>query len=1644
MCVLHDWLFLQIRIFLQKSITILKWFCITLAYWLALAALYFFAYNKVPLWIFIILIAGWATAWLFTFKKTAKKIGFFAFIIILVLSIWGLVQIPSVQNWMVAKVTKTLSEKLHTTIKIENVSLSLFNKVNINGLLVDDLKKDTLLYAGTAKVNITDWFFLKDKISFHYLELDDALINLHRSDSVWNYQFLIDYFSGPKTGGNKKSTAIELKEIHLNNIRFNKIDKWIGQDMNVALKKMDIQVDSVNLDKKQLAIKEIYLEQPLFAQSDYTGSRPAVANLTPILQKIPMVSAFKWNNDGWICSVKKFQLFDGSFKNDKETDRPVYTDRFDGQHLLFNHITGSINNVLFLHDTLTADISLAAKERSGLDIKKLQSKMKFTPELMEFNNLALQINNSKLGNYYAMHYNEFNNDFSSFLHNVTLNVSLTNSSISSDDLAIFSPNLKSWNRVFEIQGSAKGSIDNFSTKNIKIKTGNTIIDGDIAMRGLPDINSTFIDFKSNFLQTNYADLTAIIPQLKNAKQVSLSKLGTINYTGYFTGFIRDFVAYGNFNTGLGGVTADLNMKIPENGISAYSGKIATNGFNIGSFLNASQLGIVTANTKIKGRGFSLKNLNANVDATVKRFDFNGYSYQNAIVNGDFDKQLFKGHLSIDDPNLKISGLDGALNISTKQIAFNLNADVAKANLKNLLLTNDNLSLSGLFSLNFTGNNIDNFLGTARINDATLKHDSTKLSFDSLTLKSEFLENKKLLTLQSNELEASINGQFKIMELPDAFTFFLSKYYPSYFTLPKHAISKQDFTFNIKTHRVDEYVRLFDKKLSGFNHADIKGSVNIQNYQLRLDAAIPEFIYDKKTFTNTTLQSIGNKDTLNTQVAFENIAIDDSLHFPLTKLLISAHNNVSLVKLNTTGSKIIGDAELNATIQSLSDGVKIHFYPSSFVINNKKWQLEKDGEITLRKKIIDANEVKFFHDKQQIVISTELDELTDNTNLVARLSNVDLDFLPIILKEPKISGLVTGTATLINPFGNPILQFDGNIDSLSLDNKNIGRLNLNASANTSTGIVNYKAIADNPDNQFMVNGFYNYKDTTGNQLSANLQAGKLNLDILQPYLSTIFSQMSGTAQGNIKVYSGNNNQYITGDATISNGALKIAYTQCKYLFDKQTIHFGEDLIDIGTIKLKDTLNNEGVVSGKMHHHFFKDFSFENMRFETQKMLLLNTTKKDNQDFYGNVTGRAIMTLRGPVTNLQMNIDGAPSSLDSSHIYLPTGNSRENNSVDYLDFIQFGSMMDKQYSKDQSTNIVVNLNLTANPACKVDVILDEETNDVIKGQGNGQLAIRVGNKEPLSIRGKYNITNGEYTFNFQTFLNKPFTLNEGSSITWNGDPYAAQIDIAAEYLAKNVNLAAVSQINNGLNTSGYTQKDDINIIAHLTGSLKTPKITFDFKLPETSEKNKDYILVKRLDEFKNDENEMNKQVASLLLFNTFITQDQNFLSQDNTIAFATSTIGGAISGFLTNTLNRQLEKATKGVISSYIDINPTVSLQKTASALQANIRAGLKILLSNRLNILIGGNLDYNDPYALQSLDRKGLFTPDITIEWILNNDGSLRVVGFNRTSVDITTGQRNRSGVQLSYRKDFDKIGDLFKSRKKIRAANETKVTPINN
>lgn len=1561
------------------------------------------------------------------------------FLILLVVLVYIAIHLTPVQNWIVKKVADNLSKKLQTKVSVKHVNFSLFNKMELVGVMVEDRKADTLLYAGKVNVSVTDWFFLRDKATLHYIGLRDAVVNMNRIDSVWNYQFLVDYFSSPKKDTLAKDGGLEFdfKKIELSNIRFNQSDKWTGKDFIAYLKTGSIDANVIDFSKKHIEINAVKLDEPFFAQLDYPGKRIS----EPASTTIP-VNAVASKPSGWHMSLKALDITNGTFKNEKQTVRLPYTDRFDGQHLLFSSINAGFRNLLFANDTLVSSINISAKEKSGIEIKSLTSNAKMNSVMMEFNDLELVTNNSRIGDYYAMRYTDFDEDMSSFLHNVTIEAKLKNTIISSDDLSIFAPALKTWHRNFNIDGNALGKVDNFSVKKMTIKTGNTLVEGDINIHGLPDMQTTFIDFTSRNLETNYSELIAVVPSLKNVQNPRLSKLGNIKYKGNFTGFINDFVAFGTVSTNLGTITTDLNMKLPVNRPAVYSGKIVTSNFNLGGFLNTKELGTISLNGKISGKGFTIKELVTDFEGKISQIEYLGYNYRDLVIDGKFEKKLFKGNASINDPNLVVEALAGTINFNEELPSFKVTADLKKSDFKSLRLTRDAFRLNGRFNLDFKGSTIDNFSGTASITDAMLSYNEKPLSFDMLNLTSSVFEGKKILAFETNEAEGNITGNFVVAELAGSFNLFLNKYYPSYFSRPTRNLSAQDFTFFVKTKRVDEFVQLLDKKLEGFDNARFSGRLQIPGNQMEFFARVPEFKYDGKVFTNVKLESRGQEDSLITVIDVDEIAISDSFHFPRSNLKLLTIKGQTDLQLKTTADKTLSNAELNARITSLSEGVNIHFFPSSFYINNKKWDLEKDGELSIYKNRVDASEIKFVQGNQSIVISTELDEETNSTTVVALLEKINiLDFAPFLVKNPRMEGLLTGTLKLKDPFGKQKIEFTGQAKDFVMENKSIATIDLKANADLNKGMINFSGNGKDKNDEFNFAGNYNLKDSTDNAMEINFTSTKFDVNNLEPYLSNIFSDLQGNVIADLKVTGGSKHQYLTGSVQIEEGSLKVKYTNCKYKFTNETIIFNPDEMDLGSIILSDTLGNTATAGGKMTHHFFKNFGFENILLKTQRMLLLNTTKRENPDFYGKIIGNATMTLDGPVSNLKMKIDGGPSSLvsDGNHFYLPSSSSKEVGTIDYIEFVQFGKQMQNESIATEGTNISVDLNLTANPACKVDVILDEATGDIIKGQGSGQLKIHVGNKEPLTMSGRYDISKGEYSFNFQTFIKKYFQITNGY-INWDKDPYEATINIDAIYTATRVDLSS-------LNTSRgkFNQRADLNVVAHLTNTLKSPKINFEFKIPpQQSDFGNDPIVLESLKKFSQDENEMNRQVASLLLFNSFITDNNSGGIAGSGFSFLSGTAGQVLSNFLNNQFSKIFQKIFNDpTITPYLSFNSSfdVSSPELLNSLQASGNFGFKKeYLDGRLIVSLGGNVDYNNPYILAARNTNILLTPDITLEYILTGDGKLRILGFNRTSVDATLGQRNRTGVSLNYSKDFNNFSELFgpgeekKRRRALRVA----------
>ena len=334
--------------------------------------------------------------------------------------------------------------------------------------------------------------------------------------------------------------------------------------------------------------------------------------------------------------------------------------------------------------------------------------------------------------------------------------------------------------------------------------------------------------------------------------------------------------------------------------------------------------------------------------------------------------------------------------------------------------NDNFQLTGLFDLNFQGRNIDEFRGSAKILNAILLHDSTRLSFDSLSVSSYYDSlNKRVLYAQSNEFDIMISGQYNILDLPNSFQSFLNHYYPAYINKPKETPKNQNFFVSVTTRDFNNYAQVIDSRLHGLDNVQLTGSINTSDSgKFAISAYVPDFGFEKYSIENASFHGNGNFTALDLSGNVDKVQISDSTYFPNTKLSIHSENDHSVVHMQTSANNTLNDAQLNADVYTLPDGVRIDFQPSSFIINEKKWDLEKEGEIIVRKQFASATNVKFIQGFQEITVEPGASQGSAGNSLVVRMKNLNLgDFTPIFIKEPRIEGVANGEIYLSDFYGN---------------------------------------------------------------------------------------------------------------------------------------------------------------------------------------------------------------------------------------------------------------------------------------------------------------------------------------------------------------------------------------------------------------------------------------------------------------------------------------------------------------------------------------------------------------------------------------------------------------------------------------------------
>src|SRR5258706_3052274 len=155
---------------------------------------------------------------------------------------------------------------------------------------------------------------------------------------------------------------------------------------------------------------------------------------------------------------------------------------------------------------------------------------------------------------------------------------------------------------------------------------------------------------------------------------------------------------------------------------------------------------------------------------------------------------------------------------------------------------------------------------------------------------------------------------------------------------------ESFSFDFTTQYVDDYIKLVDSSLSGFNNSHIYGTLNTANNELVLNADVPQFAFKRYNFDDVKLTARGNRDSLSLSGGAANINISDSVNIPLALFRVRARNDSSKVMITTGTNQAINQASLNAEVLTYNNGVKIEFDRSSFTVNDKTWAIDENGEL----------------------------------------------------------------------------------------------------------------------------------------------------------------------------------------------------------------------------------------------------------------------------------------------------------------------------------------------------------------------------------------------------------------------------------------------------------------------------------------------------------------------------------------------------------------------------------------------------------------------------------------------------------------------------------------------------------------------------
>ena len=1437
-------------------------------------------------------------------------------------------------------VAEELSDLLNTRVTIGRINIGLLNRIIIDDVLLDDQDEQEMLKVTRLSAKFDIMPFFKGKISISSVQLFGFNINLQKKtpDSPPNFKFVLDAFASNDTV--KKDNSL------------------------------DLRINSILIRRGRMAYHVLSEEE------------------TP--------------------------------------------GKFNAKHVQLQNIIANISLKALSKDSINLGIKrLSLDEKvSGFSLKKMSLKLVANSRQTSIDNFAIELPETslKLDTIHLIY--DSLKAFDRFTEQVRFSFRTLPSQITLKDISPFLPALSHFKEPISLDMEVKGTVNQLTCSHLEITADNRQfrLKGDVALQDLSHPQDAYVFGTLSELTATTRGVGFLVRNLShdyNGVPPVLERLGNVSFRGEVSGYFTDIVTYGQLHTDLGGVNMDLKLSSDKSkGLFAYSGAVKTTDYKLGKLLANEQLGEITFNLDVHGRHVTDRLPVVELKGLIASVDYSRYRYENITLDGEYKQGGFNGKVALDDPNGSIY-LNEDVNVSSRIPTFNFQAIINKLRPHDLNLTSKypDTEFSLKLRANFTGGSVDEMIGEINVDSLEFMSPEKQYFMNNMNIRASKQNNENQLRLTSEFLTASVEGKFQYHTLPASILNIMRKYVPSLILPPKKPIeTHNNFQFDIHIYNTDILSTIFDIPLTVYTHSTLKGYFNDPLQRLRVEGYFPRLQYKNNFIESGMILCENPSDHIRARVRLTNLKKKGAVNLSLDAQ--AKDDNISTTLNWGNSAAVTYSGQLAAVAKFLrTEGEKpllkamVEVKPTDIILNDTLWQIHP-SQVVVDSGKVDVNNFYFSHQDRYVRINGRLsDNPQDSVKVDLKDINMGYVFdIASISDDVNFEGDATGTAYASGVFKKPVMNTRLFIKNFSLNQGRLGDLNIYGEwDNENRGIRLDASIKDISTTPSRVTGIIHpLKPESG--LDLNIEANELNLKFLEHYMKSIANDIKGRATGKVHFYGKFKGLNLDG-AVMTDASMNFDILNTHFAI-KDTILLAPTGLTFNNIHISDMEGHSGRMNGYLHFQHFKNLNY---RFEIQanNMLVMNTKESTDMPFYGTVygTGNALLTgnaIQGLDVNVAMTtnrnsiftyINGSVASATSNQFIKFVDKTPRRTIQDSIQIISYYEQLQQkrqEAEEEQKTDIRLNILVDATPDATMKIIMDPVAGDYISGKGTGNIRTEFYNKGDVKMFGSYQINQGVYKFSLQEVIRKDFVIKNGSTITFNGAPLDANLDIQASYT---VNSASLNDLIPEESSSIIQQPNvKVNCIMNLSGILVRPTIKLGIELP--NERDEVQTLVRN---YISTEEQMNMQILYLLGIGKFYTEDARNNQNSNVMS---SVLSSTLSGQLNNALSQVFETNNWN-----IGTNLSTGDKGWTDMEVEGILSGQ--LLNNRL--LINGNFGYRDnPMANTN------FVGDFEAEWLINRSGDIRLKAYNETNDRYYTKTNlTTQGVGIMYKKDFNKWSDLF-------------------